>query len=409
MGDHAFNVDAVRAQFPALHQDVNGTPLVYLDNAASSQVPQCVIDALVKHYAEDRSNVHRAVHTLSQRATAGFDAGREQVARFLGASSSEEIVFTRGTTEAINLVADAWGRAHLKAGDEVVITAMEHHANIVPWQMVCERTGAVLRVIRMDDRGVLDMEHARSVIGSRTRMVSFVHISNALGTINPAHELIGLARSVGATVLVDGAQSAAHMPVDMQELGADLFVFSGHKVFGPNGIGVLWGRPEVLQSMPPYQGGGDMIRTVSFEKSTFQDAPYRFEAGTPNVADVIGLGAALDWVLNLDRAGALAHETDLLAYATALVSEIPGVKVIGTAPDKASVLSFVVDGAHPSDVGTLLDRYGVAVRTGHHCAQPIMDQFGVPATARASFALYNTRAEVEAFAEALRKTLTFLV
>jgi cysteine desulfurase / selenocysteine lyase len=397
-----FDVESVRQDFPILHQQVHDKPLAYLDNAASAQRPVQVIEAVAEYYRRDHANVHRGVHVLSQRATDAFEGAREKVRRFINARSTREIIFTRGTTEAINLVAQSWGRANLAPGDEIVITHLEHHANIVPWQMLCEQTGATLRVIPMTMVGEIDLDAARGIIGARTRLLAFGHVSNALGTIHPVAELVALAKSAGALVLLDGAQGVPHMRVDMQALGCDFYAFSGHKLFAPTGIGVLWGREELLRAMPPWQGGGDMILAVSFDKITYNELPWKFEAGTPHIAGAIGLGAAIDYLERLDFDGAAAWEQELLEYGTALLGEIPGLRLIGTAPHKAAVISFSLDGVHPHDIGTIVDFAGVAIRTGHHCAMPVMEYYGVPATARASFAFYNTRAEIDRLGAALR-------
>ncbi|MGE0041303.1 MAG: SufS family cysteine desulfurase [Vicinamibacterales bacterium] len=395
------DVAAVRAEFPILAQDVHGRPLVYLDNAATTQKPRAVLDAIRQYYERDNANVHRGVHALSQRATAGFEGARESLARFLGAAEAREIIFTRNATEAINLVAQAWGRANLRPGDEVLITAMEHHSNIVPWQMAVEATGARLRVAPIDDSGALLADEFERLLGPRTRLVAVSHLSNALGTVNPLRELTEMAHRAGALVLADGAQAAYHMPVDVQTLGVDFYVVTGHKLYGPTGIGALYGRADLLEAMPPWQGGGDMISSVTFERSTWNVLPYKFEAGTPDIAGAVGLGAAVAWLSGLGMARVQAHEADLLAYGTAALATVPGLRLIGTAPHKASILSFVLDGVHPHDIGTIVDREGVAIRTGHHCAQPVMDRFGVPATARASLAVYNTRADIDALVRAL--------
>jgi cysteine desulfurase/selenocysteine lyase len=399
----ALDVGAVRAQFPILATRVNGKPLVYLDSAASAQKPEPVIEAEARFYRESYANVHRGVHTLSQRATAAYEAARERVARFLGAADPADVVFTRSATEGLNLVARCYARPRLAPGDEVLLTEMEHHSNIVPWQLVCEATGAKLVVAPVDERGELRMDELERLLSPKTRVVSLVHVSNALGTINPIAEVSRLAHAVGAVVAVDGAQAAPHLPIDVQALGCDFYTFSGHKVYGPTGIGALWGRKELLAAMPPWQGGGDMILHVSFAKTEYAPPPARFEAGTPHIVGAVGLAAALDWLESLPREAVAAHEHDLLAYATDLVGAIPGVRLIGTARHKASVLSFLVEGVHAHDVGTILDSEGVAVRAGHHCAQPLMERFGVAATARASFAVYNTREEVEVLAAAVRK------
>jgi cysteine desulfurase / selenocysteine lyase len=397
----AFDVEAVRRDFPILHQQVHGQPLAYLDSAASAQRPVQVIEAVSEYYRRDHANVHRGVYELSQRATDAFEGAREKMRRYINAASVKEIIFTRGTTEAINLVAQSWGRTNLGAGDEIVITHLEHHANIVPWQMLCEQTGATLKVIPMTPSGELDLDAARGVIGPRTRLLAFGHISNALGTINPVAELVALAKSAGALVLIDGAQGVPHMRVDVQALGCDFYAFSGHKMFAPTGIGVLWGREELLSAMPPWQGGGDMILAVSFEKTTYNELPWKFEAGTPNIAGGVGLGAAVDYLERLDFERAAAWEGELLAYATAALSDIESLKIFGTATHKAAVISFTLDGIHPHDIGTIVDHAGVAIRTGHHCAMPVMEYYGVPATARASFAFYNTKAEADRLVAAL--------
>ena len=396
-----WDVDRIRKDFPALHQEVHGKPLVYLDSAATSQKPQVVIDTLVDYYARDNANVHRGVHRLSERATEAYEAARGAIQRHLNAASSREIVFVRQATEGINLVAASFGRALVGAGDEVVISAIEHHANIVPWQMLCEEKGAVLRVIPVDDRGDLIMEAYARLLGPRTRLVAVTQVSNALGTVTPIKEIIDLAHRQNVPVLVDGAQAVPHQRVDVQALGCDFYVFSGHKAFGPTGIGVLYGREAWLERMPPYQGGGDMIKVVTFERTIYNELPYKFEAGTPHIAGAIGLAAALDYIagLGLDRMADYEHE--LLDHGTALLSAIPGVRLVGTARVKAAVLSFVLDGVHAHDLGTILDHQGVAIRAGHHCAMPVMARFGVPATARASLAFYNTRAELHVLAEAI--------
>ena len=398
----AYDVEAVRADFPILQREVNGKPLVYLDNAASTQRPDAVVDAVSTFYRTSNSNVHRGVHRLSQEATKQFEDARRTMAGFLGADE-REIVFTRGTTEAINLVANAYGNANVRAGDEVVITWMEHHANIVPWQMLCERTGATLKVVPIHDDGTLDMEAFASLLTERTKVVAVGHISNALGTINPIRDIASMAHDAGAVLVVDGAQGAPHGHVDVRELGADFYALSGHKMYGPTGIGVLYGNKALLDAMPPWQGGGDMIRLVTFEKTTYNDAPFRFEAGTPNIAGAIGLAAAATYLQELGIDGIAGHEADLMAYGTRRLGEIEGLRFTGTAPHKAGVLAFVLEGVHPHDIGTILDSEGVAVRTGHHCAQPVMERFGVPATTRASIGIYNTRAEIDALVDALAK------
>ena len=396
----------LRADFPALHQQVHGKPLAYLDNAASSQAPNAVLEAEALQHRLNHSNVHRGVHVLSERSTAAFEGAREKLRRFINAASTEEIVFTRGTTDSINLVAASLGRQRLKAGDEVLITWMEHHSNIVPWQLICEQTGAELRVAPILDDGSLDVAAFESLLGPRTRIAAFTHVSNALGTVNPVARLAAAARRVGAIVLVDGAQAVPHMRVDVRALDCDFYAFSGHKMFGPTGIGVLYGKRALLSAMPPYQGGGDMILTVSFEGSTYNALPYKFEAGTPNITGAVGLGAAVDYLERIDFAAAAAHEHALLDYATErLVAEVPGARVIGTATPKTGVLSFVIDGVHPHDLGTIVDHEGVAIRTGHHCAMPIMERYGIPATARASFAFYNNRADVDRLIAGLQRAV----
>ena len=399
----SFDVAAIRADFPALQQQVHGKPLVYLDNAATTQKPLQVIRAIADYYALDNANVHRGVHALSERATEAYEGAREKVRAFIRAGSTREVVFTRNATESINLVARAWGDANVGAGDEVVITGLEHHSNIVPWQQLCARTGAALRVAPIDDRGDVDLDALALLLSERTRMVSVSHLSNALGTITPIDDIIRLARRAGAAVLVDGSQAAYHLPLDMAAIGADFYVFTGHKLYGPTGIGVLYGRETLLDAMPPFLGGGDMIRTVTFEGSTWNELPWKFEAGTPHIDGAIGLGAAVDYVSGIGFEAIGAHESGLLARATAALEEMPGVRIVGTARRKASVLSFVMDGIHPHDIGTIVDRQGVAIRTGHHCAQPVMDRFGIPATARASFAMYNTVDDIDALVAALAR------
>jgi len=397
----ALDVEAARRDFPVLAREVNGRPLCYLDNAASSQRPQAVIDAISRYYATSHANVHRGVHRLSQEATDLFEAARETLRGFVNARSTREIVFVRGTTEAINLVAQSYARPRLQPGDEIVVSRLEHHANIVPWQMVCEQTGAVLRVIPIDRSGEVEFESFLGLLGERTRLVALAHVSNALGTIVPVDRYIREARRRGIPVLLDGAQAVPHMPVDVQSLDCDFYCFSGHKMCGPTGIGVLYGRESLLEAMPPWQGGGDMILAVSFERTVYNELPYKFEAGTPHIAGAIGLGAAVDYLQSVGLERIAAAENDLLDYATGRLCELPGLTVIGTAPRKAAVVSFTLDGIHPHDLGTILDHEGVAIRTGHHCAMPVMEFFGVPATARASFAFYNTRAEVDRLVAAL--------
>lgn len=400
-----FEVTRIRAEFPILQRKVHGHPLVYFDNAATSQKPQCVIDAITRYYTAENSNVHRGVHYLSQLATQLYEETRNKVRRFINAANIKEIIFTSGTTEGINLVAASYGRKFIKAGDEIIISALEHHANIVPWQLLCEQVGATLRVIPMNDDGELLLDEYEKLLSPRTKLVAVNYVSNALGTVNPVRRIIELAHSVDAVVLIDGAQSAPHLKVDVRELDCDFYVFSGHKICGPTGIGVLYGKQHLLEAMPPYQSGGDMIRTVSFEKTTFNDLPNRLEAGTPNIAGGIGLGVAIDYLEGIGLERIAAYEHQLLEYATELIGSIPGVKLIGTARDKASVLSFTIDNIHPHDIGTILDGEGIAIRAGHHCAQPVMTRFNVPATARASFAFYNTKEEIDALAAALHRVI----
>ena len=400
-----FGPEKIRQDFPALRVTVHGKPLVYLDNAATTQKPQAVLDAVVRYYTQENSNVHRGVHFLSQVATQAYDGARTRVRRFLNAAHDHEIVFTRGTTDGINLVAQSYGRKYLRAGDEVIVTAMEHHSNIVPWQMICDEKRANLKVVPITDAGELRLDEYERMLSDRTRLVAAVHVSNALGTVNPVREMIALAHARGVPVLVDGAQSVSHAPVDVQALDCDFYAFSGHKLFGPTGIGVLYGKAELLEAMPPYQGGGDMISAVTFEKTLYNTLPYKFEAGTPHIAGVVGLAAAIEYVERIGRKQIAAYEADLLAYGTELLSAIPGLRLIGTAKDKVGVLSFVMDGIHAHDIGTILDMEGVAVRAGHHCAMPVMKRFGVPATARASVAFYNTRADMDALAKAIHKAI----
>jgi cysteine desulfurase/selenocysteine lyase len=401
----SFDVAKIRADFPILSRAARGKRLVYLDNAATTQKPQAVIDRIVRYYSEENSNVHRGVHYLSEIATIEFENARATVQRFINAREIKEIVFTRGTTEAINLVAQSWGRANIAEGDEIIITAIEHHSNIVPWQMLCTATGAKLRVAPVFDSGELDVEELERMLSDRVKLVAVGHASNALGTINPIKRIVASAHAHGALVLADGAQGVPHLRVDVQDLGCDFYAFSGHKVYGPTGIGVLWGRESLLEAMPPWQGGGDMILSVSYEKTTYNALPYKFEAGTPNIEGVIGLAAALDYVGGVGLDAIAAYEQELLEYATDRLLAIDGLRIIGRAPEKAAVISFVLEGVHPHDIGTILDREGVAVRTGHHCAQPLMMRFNVPATGRASFGLYNTREEADALVAALYKVI----
>ena len=401
--ERVFDVERVREDFPILQQKVHGKPLVYLDNAATSQKPVTVIEAEERFYREYNSNIHRGVHQLSERATKAYEDARVKIQHFLNAGEAREIVFVRGTTEAINLVAMAYGRKNVQAGDEIVISAMEHHSNIVPWQILCEEKGARLRVAPINDRGELIFEEFEKLLNSRTRLVSVAHVSNVLGTINPVREIVEAAHRMDVPVLVDGAQAAPHLKVDVRELDCDFYAVSSHKIFGPTGIGVLYGKAGLLEAMPPYQGGGDTISSVSFEKTTYNVIPYKFEAGTPNIAATIGLGAAIDYINQLGLENVAAYEHELLEYATEALSGIPGVRIVGTARQKASVISFVLDGIHAHDVGTVLDQEGIAVRTGHHCAQPLMERFQVPATARASLAFYNTKEEVDRLAAGIEK------
>ncbi len=407
-GTHAktaqsFDVNAVREDFPILDTQVGAHALVYLDNAATAQKPQAVIDAVSHYYASTNANIHRGVHYLSAEATDAYDRARVTVAKFLNAAEPRECIFVRGTTEGINLVASSWGRANLRAGDEILLTGMEHHANIVPWQLIAQATGAVIKVIPVTDGGELDLGHLDELLTVRTKILAIVHVSNALGTVNPVRELIARAKKVGAITLVDGAQSVPHLHVDVQALDCDFFAFSGHKLFGPTGIGVLYGKAALLEKMPPYQGGGDMIERVTFEKTTFRGLPERFEAGTPDISGAIGLAAAIHYLEKFDHAALAAHESALLSYATEAVSEVQDIRIIGEAPEKVGVLSFVMEGVHPHDIGTVLDSEGIAIRAGHHCCQPLMQRYKIPGTARASFAFYNTRAEVERLAAALAK------
>ena len=400
-----WNVERIRADFPVLHQTVNGKPLIYLDNSASSQVPQVVIDRGSVYIEQEHSNIHRGVHYLSQKATTAYEGAREKVKRFINARESRECIFVRGATEGINLVMYGYGRKFIGEDDEIVISAMEHHANIVPWQMLCEEKGARLRVVPMNDAGELLLDAYDGLLNERTKLVSLIHVSNALGTINPVKEMIAQAHKYGVPVLIDGAQAAPHMPVDVQDLDADFYVFSGHKMYAPTGSGVVYGKAELLEKMNPFQGGGDMIKTVTFEKTTYAELPNKLEAGTPAIASQIGLGAAIDYLNGIGREKAAAYEAELLRYATERVSAIEGVRIIGTAKNKASVLSFIIDDIHPHDIGTILDQEGIAVRAGHHCAQPVMQRFNVPATARASFSFYNTKEEIDVLARTIEKVI----
>lgn len=406
--DETFDVECVRAQFPLLAQEVNGRALVYLDNAATTQKPGCVIESIERYYRTINSNVHRGAHTLSDRATGAFEAARDAVRTFINAPAREQLIWTRGTTEGINLVAHSFARDRLRAGDRILVSAMAHHSNIVPWQLAAHAVGAHVEPIPVSDDAQLDLDAFRTLLDSRVRLVALEHVSNAMGTIHPVAEIVAMAHAHGVPVLLDGAQAVGHMAIDVQALDVDFYAFSGHKMFGPTGIGVLYGKREWLDSMVPYQGGGEMIETVDFERTSYARLPYRFEAGTPHIAGAIGLGAAIDWLAGVDREAARRHEDELLAHALELAGDLPGFRLIGRAPHKAAVLSFLLDGAHPQDVGTLLDQQGIAVRSGHHCAQPIMKRFGISGTVRASFSLYNTHAEVERLFAALHKVRSFL-
>ena len=398
-----FDVRRIREDFPILRRRIRGKPLVYLDNAATTQKPRAVLDTLMRYYTEDNANINRGVHLLSERATQAHEEARGKVQQFVHAAESLEIIFTRNATEGINLVAQSYGRQHVRAGDEVVISEMEHHSNIVPWQLLCEETGARLRVIPINDAGELVLDEFERLLGPRTKFVAIVHLSNSLGTINPVRQIVETAHAHQIPVLIDGSQAAYHMKIDVQALDCDFYVFTGHKLYGPTGIGVLYGKAGRLDAMPPYQGGGDMISSVTFEKTTYNVLPHKFEAGTPHIAGAIGLGAAIDYVTSVGLDGIMAYEKELLAYGTAALSQVPGLRLIGTAKEKAGVLSFVLDGVHPHDIGTIVDQEGVAIRTGHHCTQPLMRRFGIPATARASLAMYNTRDELDALVAALAK------
>ena len=398
-----YDAEKIRRDFPILARDIRGKRLVYLDNAATSQKPQTVIDAIVRYYQEENANIHRGVHFLSELATSKHERARRLVKQFINAAHEHELIFVRGATEAINLVAQTYGRAHVKTGDEVLITAMEHHSNIVPWQILCDEKGAKLRVAPINDAGELLLDEFEKLISARTKIIAVPHVSNALGTVNPVRNIVELAHAHNIPVVVDGAQAVPHMSVDVQALGCDFYAFSSHKMFGPMGIGVLYGKSELLEAMPPYQGGGDMISSVTFEKTLYNKLPFKFEAGTPDVAGAIGLGATIEYLNEIGMENVARHEHELLAYATQRVSAIPGVALVGTAREKAGVLSFVMDNIHPHDIGTILDQEGIAIRTGHHCAQPVMERFGIPATARASFALYNTKEEIDALAAGIAK------
>jgi len=405
---NGIDVYAIRQQFPILNREVKGKPLVYFDNAATSQKPQSVIDALVNYYTNYNANIHRGIHTLAEEATMAFEATRDTVQQFIHAGSREEIIFTRGTTEGINLVAYTWGRQNIKAGDEIIISSLEHHSNIVPWQILCEEKKAILKIIPINNKGELLIDEYKKLLNPKTKLVSVAHASNALGTINPVKQIINAAHKAGAVVLIDGAQSTVHLDIDVQEMDCDFFAFSSHKLYGPTGIGILWGKKELLEAMPPFLGGGEMIKEVTFEKTTYNDLPYKYEAGTPNIADAIAFKAALDFVNQTGKGNIRKHEEQLLHYATKELEEIPGLKIIGTAREKVSVISFIIDGFHPQDIGILLDNRGIAVRTGHHCTQPLMDCFKIPGTVRASFAVYNTKEEIDELVTGLYKAIKML-
>jgi cysteine desulfurase/selenocysteine lyase len=402
------DLQQIRKDFPILDQQVNGAPLVYFDNAATTQKPKAVIDALQHYYSLDNANIHRGLHTLAERATTGYELTRKKLKDFLNAPSTDQIIFTSGTTAGINLVAQTFGRANFKAGDVILVSNLEHHSNIVPWQMIALETGAEVHVIPVDDLGVLDMEAYRSLLTNRVKLVAVNHVSNAIGTINPIKQMIDLAHKVGAKVFIDGAQSVAHFDIDVQSLDIDFFAFSAHKLFGPTGVGVLYGKRDLLEAMPPYQGGGEMIKEVSFEGTTYNELPYKFEAGTPNIADVYAFGFALDYLKSLPKNAVWEQEIELLAYATEQLSEIDGLRIVGQAPEKVAVVSFVIDGLHPQDIGVLLDKFGIAIRTGHHCAQPLMTRYQLVGTCRASFAFYNTKSEIDLFVKALKRTMMML-
>ena len=402
------DVYSIRQQFPVLNREVKGKPLIYLDNAATSQKPQAVIDALVNYYSNYNANIHRGIHTLAEEATLAFEDTRDAVQQFINAESREQIVFTRGTTEGINLVAYTWGRQNINAGDEIIISTMEHHSNIVPWQILCEEKGAILKVIPISDEGELLLSEYEKLLSTKTKLVSIVHVSNSLGTINPVKQIIDAAHKAGAIVLVDGAQSAVHLDIDVQEMDCDFFVFSSHKLYGPTGVGVLYGKKHLLESMPPFHGGGEMIKEVTFEKTTYNELPYKYEAGTPNIADTIAFKTALDFIHKTGKEKIRRHEKELLAYATAQLEQIPGLKIIGKAREKVSLVSFVIDKLHPQDIGILLDNRGIAVRTGHHCTQPLMNRFGITGTVRASFAVYNTKEEIDELIIGLQKAIKML-
>lgn len=402
------DVTAIRKEFPILSREIKGRPLIYLDNAATTQKPQQVIDAIVHYYSSYNANIHRGIHTLAEEATADFEKTRDMVKTFIGAGSREEIIFTKGTTESINLVAYTWGRKNIRAGDEILISNMEHHSNIVPWQILCEEKEAILKVIPINDAGELILDEYENMLGSKPKLVSIVHVSNALGTVNPVKQMIARAHEVGAVVMVDGAQSAVHLDIDVSDMDCDFFAFSAHKLYGPTGVGVLYGKKELLESMPPFQGGGEMIKEVTFNKTTFNDLPYKFEAGTPNIADVIAFKSAIQFIESIGKEKIREHEQELLEYAHQELEKIPGLRIIGKAKDKISVVSFIIEKAHPQDIGILLDNRGIAVRTGHHCAQPLMDRFSIPGTSRASFAVYNTKDELDELVNGLKRAVKIL-
>lgn len=404
----SFDVKRIREQFPVLHQQVNGHNLIYFDNAATSQKPRQVIDALVDYYAINNANIHRGIHTLAERATKAFEETREAAKKFINAQSNEEIIFTKGVTEGVNLVAHSFGKAFIKEGDEIIISGLEHHSNIVPWQIVCEEKGALLKVIAITDSGEIDLDSFEKLLSGKTKMVAINHASNSLGTINPVKEIIQKAHQVGAKVLLDGAQAAAHLAIDVQDLDCDFYCISGHKMYGPTGSGFLYGKKELLNKMPPYQAGGEMIKNVSFEKTTYNDLPYKFEAGTPNIADIIALKTAIEFIQEIGKPTMAQHENELLQYATKKISALDKVRLIGTAKEKVSVLSFIVEGIHHFDIGQMLDSYGIAVRTGHHCTEPLMDRFGIEGTVRASFAVYNTKDEVDQLVKGLERTIKIM-
>lgn len=405
---YKLNVEEIRKDFPILHRQVNGKPLVYFDNGATSQKPQQVIDVINRYYQHENSNIHRGIHTLSQEATDAYEKARTTVQQFINAKHHHEVIFTSGTTGSINLVASSFGKKHLQAGDEIIISTMEHHSNIVPWQMICEEKGAILKVIPISDKGELLMDEFEKLLSSKTKLVSITHVSNTLGTINPVKEIIKLAKKAGAFVLIDGAQAVPHTKVDVQALDCDFYAFSAHKMFGPTGVGILYGKESILNDLPPYQGGGDMIKTVTFEKTTYNELPHKFEAGTPNIVGGLGLAEAIDYMNNIGIENIEAYEHELLNYATEKIKQIEGVRIIGEAANKASVLSFLVDGTHPSDIGMIIDKLGIAIRTGHHCTEPLMNRFDIPGTARASFAFYNTKEEIDVFIKALERAVNML-